>query len=190
MYPFRGRAEIFPYARDGSPAYFGGAQSLAVSAWEFLSLDIASPYTYAERKALARDRYDYWRTNDFSGSSPLPKPDTRIAAFAGGSLQSDFPESGYASPPPAAVLPAIPNETPSTVSTQVVMTRNRHKNIALTLGLSLMLLSVGTQVVCSQVFSLDNLYVEGIHNTAYGSFGLGAVTALAGILFNPIPDKR
>jgi hypothetical protein len=178
VYPFRGRAEVFPYGRD-TIAYFGGAQLLAVEQGESLSLDVSSPYTYAERKALGREKSDYWRRNDFSGRSPLPIPDTGIA------YNDTVPVYGS---PPFFQPPAASG--PRTVPEQLVIARNRQKNIALTMGLVLILGSLGVQEVSSRVGTAGNSTAENLYNGAYATLGLGVVTTLAGIMFRPLPSAR
>jgi hypothetical protein len=175
VYPFRGRAEVFPYGRDAI-AYFGGAQLLAVEQGESLSLDVSPPYTYAERKALGREKSDYWRSSDFSGLSPLPMPDTGIA------YNDAVP--AYIPPFPAPVADAV--QGPRTVSEQMVISRNRQKNFALSMGLVLMMGSLGIQEVSSRVGTADNRTAENFYNAAYSTLGLGVVTTLAGILFSPL----
>jgi hypothetical protein len=176
LYPFRGRAEVFPYGRD-SVAYFGGAQLIAVEQGESLSFDVSPPYTYAERKALAREKADYWRNSNFSGRAPLPMPDTGIA----------YNDAVPAYTPPFSAPAADAVQGSGTVSEQMVISRNRQKNIMLTMGLVLILGSLGVQEVTSRIGTADNNTANYLYNGAYATLGLGVATSLAGILFNPLP---
>jgi hypothetical protein len=184
VYAFRGGAEVFPYGRDGSDAFFGGARLLSVGAGESLSLDVAPPYTYAERKPLDRELSGYWMENNFSGSSPLPMPDTRITETEEAPVPVYLPAPPFS--PPASVTAPAPNLGPVEPAVpQQSVTGNRRKNFVLALGLSLIAGSVGVQVVSHQQALSGNKTAELFYNGAYGTLGVGAVITLAGIIFNP-----
>ena len=186
---FRGRADIYQYGRDGANINFGGAQFLTVANRESLKIDINPPYTYAERKSLDRDMLVYWNEHNFSGSSPLPMPDTEIA----GLIETPPVYVPSPEPPLPAQIQAADSALvfqPGTVQEKIVRARSRQKNIVLIAGLTLTLGSFGAQLITSGY----DLSVEGtarnIHKTAYATLGLGALITLAGILYSPLPPHE
>ena len=190
VYPFRGGAVVFPYGRDGAIAYFGGAQSLAVGVRESLSVDVTSPFTYAEKKVLGREVQDYWRNNNFKGSSPLSMPDTGIAAEITEQAPPLFTSIDNCAPVPGVMANEAPVDIIRTVPEQYVITRNRTKNLALAIGLSLIVGSVGVQMIASQFDTAANSSAKNLYDGAYATLGLGIATSTAGILFNPLASRR
>ena len=177
LYVFRGGAELFPYGRGGTSAYFGGGQSLTVGAGECLSLDISSSYTFAERTTVNRDIQDYWKLHYFEGSPPQPMPDTAIAG-----LLQDLPASPADEDTAVKYVPIVPSggeKQPATIN-------NRGKNICLAVGLAL---TVGSVVVQGVSFFQYEKYSERKYRDlfywAYPSLGVGLITTLAGIIYNP-----
>ena len=185
VYALRGNAEIYPYGRDGLSAYFGGAQALALNSGESLTFDVSPPYTYAERKSLDSELIYYWRSNNFTGTSPLPMPETGIADV------TESPVIVYLAPPPAQTVTSAATQAtaPRTIPEQIVITRNRQKNLALAIGLSLTLGSVGAQLIANQFDTSTNTAADKVYTAAYATLGLGVAVTLAGILFSPLPSR-
>ena len=184
IYAFRGGTEVFPYRNMGIIANFGGAQSLTAGDGEILSLDVSSSYTFAERKPMDRDILAYWRLHNFTGPSPLPMPNTEIVLAEPAAPQ---PAAGTeASQPP--VITASAYVPPPTIVYQQVPSRtlNRKKNVCLIIGLSLTASSLAAQAVTNFVFDIENDPIpRNIYMGAYGTLGLGLVSTLVGIIFNP-----
>jgi len=184
VYVFRGRAEIFPYGRSGTSAYFGGAPSLALDVRECLSLDISPSYTFSEKTAISRDIVNYWGVHYIAGSPPQPLPDTVIAA--------DIPEFSSVSEqvlvqPPATVISYTPIDP---VDQKRPASINRSKNICLATGLVLTAGALGAQGFFHYKYSdhAEQKY-RNLFDFTYPVLAAGLITTLVGIVYNP-PSSR
>jgi len=168
---FRGSADISPYGR-GSQAYFGGVQKLSLGAGESLALDISSSYTFAERKPLDSDSIDYWTLHNFSGQAiPVSPP----------------PGTAQATPVLSAQAEAGTFDLAGSADRKTaVNTSGGSKNVILALGLFLTVTSVVVQAASFHIFNApNNDTARIIYNTGYIPLGLGVLTTLTGILYNP-----
>jgi hypothetical protein len=178
VYDFRGGAEVFSYGKGG--AYFGAAQTVSVKEGECLSVDISSSYTFAERKPLEGSVIDYWSRHNFTGVPPLPLPSVAIG-----------------SPPVPAIL-----ETPEIPEPEIVVTPvrdlipppapaapfkgYRNKNIILALGAFLTAAAIGVQAGAYTQFDTEkDEFARNLHTAAYVPMGLGILTIVGGIIYNP-----
>jgi len=188
LHAFSGDVDVFPYGRGGPQPYFGEAQTLSVAEGESLLLDVSSAFTFAEKKPLSHETLNYWTLHDFAGSPPLPMPATGIAI---GSPPSEVePEVDVpAAPVPAeAVVHPVP-EAPRRHLPQTI--NNRAKNTGLALGLVLAFAAVATQGVTYHMYDVHNDRTANIvFNAAYVPLGVGLITALGGLLYNPSSGKR
>ena len=177
VYAFWGSAEIFPYGKEGSPAQFGGLQSLAVGEWESLSLDISPSYTFAEKTPVGAEIVSYWTLHNFSGTPPGYMPSTTIAEPGGA------PAPVQSSPLAGTDAPIEPNLQTQARPDAV---KNRGKNMALAMGIALTVSSVAVQGICFSQFDTSRWEAARLYfPMAYGTLGLGLITTLVGILGNP-----
>ena len=195
LHAFSGKAEVFPYGKTGPQPYFGGAQTLSVEEGESLSLDISSAYTFAEKKPISEDTLYYWQYYKFEGPSPLPMPDVSLASAA--------PEEPvYAAPPPPPATPPPPVEATSIVvpyepdfgqdqMQQPVFTKNKTKTVCLAVGLALTFAAAAAQGFTYYKYDINtNRTANTIFTAAQIPLGVGIITTLGGILYNPPPAKR
>ena len=215
IHAFRGSAEVFPYGRGGPQPYFGGAQVVKAEEGESLTLDISSAYTFAEKKSLNMDLADYWRTNNFNGPSPLPMPFTIISG--GVPAVAVAPVVPIAPPVPAPA--ALPEPAAPTVSSvfsepaepevdvaqqtapsvfvsfdtlgQKPSVNQRTKNISIGIGLALTFISAvaGGYTYAKYDVSKDST-ANNIFTAAQIPFGVGIITTLGGLLYNPSSSRK
>ncbi|MCL2472623.1 MAG: FecR family protein [Treponema sp.] len=201
---FRGSAEVSPYGKGGTQIYSGGGRALSVGEGESLSLDISSSYTYAERNTLDKVVMDYWNVHNFTGVPPVNVIDAAIAlspSDAPFSAGSGSQQSGSSSSPAAdnrdnssaknssvsgsAAASGFNIAEITNQGTQVHKIGSS-KNRILAFGLFLTVTSVAIQAVSFHIYNaLDNSAARTMYNTAYMPLGLGILTTLTGILYNP-----
>ena len=179
VYAFRGSAEVFPFGSGENQAFFGNANVLTVEEGECLSLDVSSDQTFAEKKPLDRDIVAYWTTHNFSGSSPMQMPDTKI-------VMKEAPVEIRE----VEVIVGVPQPEPFKIlGEQPPMPSNRGKNITLGIGLFLSAASAITQVVTHPQFGLipepNKEIARNVFNAAYVPLAMGAVATLWAIFYNP-----
>jgi len=185
VYVFRGCAEIFPYGRGGTSAYFGGAQSMVLEARECLSLDISSSYTFTEKSALSRDITNYWSAHYFSGSPPQSIPDPVMA----GALPEFSAFDGSASGLPQAkdtAITYVPVDHAGSGQNQPATINNRGKSICLAVGLVLTVGAIAAQgVFHNQYVNQGDKKLRDLFVFTYPVLGTGLITTMVGILYNP-----
>ena len=172
---FGGSAEVFPHG-------IGAAQALAVEEGESLFLDMSTAHLFVERGPLRSDIVAYWNFRDPAAFPPAPDiPEIPAAPIA--VIVEEIPE--------VTVLPVFQIRPEPSVPEPVV-TRNRGRGL-LWLGLGLMVGSVAIQGAARHapdVFPGDSIDVNMVRYGAYGSFGLGALISLVGILRTPTSSAR
>ena len=179
IYAFHGSADIYPYGREGVAAYFGGAPSIAVAGWESLRLDIASSYTYADKKPMETDIVNYWRLHNFSGTPPGVMPLTSI-----NEPMSLSPVTPLRTSDP--VIMYIPVEQTSAPQKTPSVRSNAGKNLLLSIGFGLTTTSVVAREIAYTRFDTGNdSTARMVHGGSLPTLGLGLVLTLAGILYNP-----
>jgi hypothetical protein len=175
LYDFSGNAEVFPFPSGGSPVQAGEVQSIAVREKEALFLEIASPVIFTERKALHKDIIDFWRHHNFSGIPPLAMPSVTLPEIAGGA----------GSEAPAAIPEPAVQDNPFSSQDYLALSRARTvKNAVLVTGLVLTAASVAAQGAAYSNTG-DHDFARNVFTAAYAPLGVGILTILAGILYNP-----
>jgi hypothetical protein len=185
VYSFRGSAEVYPYGKEGTAAYFGGAKALTMEQGEILALDVSSPYTFAEKGSVSGEIADYWKFHNFTGFPPRPMPNTTIAALT--PENNAFAESLTETSLTAVSKPMVeffPPE-PTRPYEPPVVPNNRLKNVTMGLGLVLTLSSLIAQGVFYFNFDVNKEDYRRLHLAMYIPLSLGLVTTLTGILMNP-----
>ena len=186
VHAFRGRAEIFPYGRGSTPAYFGGAESLALGTMESLSLDISSSYTFTEKTSLGREYFDYWKLPYFNNSQLLSAPNTALVQV--------LPETPDSAVPQSASAPQVIRETekiyipvdPIGGEKRYSVVNNRSKNVCLAIGFALTLGSAAAQSIFH--YRYDNYGEKKDRDMFYiasSGLGTGLIITLTGIMYNP-----
>jgi hypothetical protein len=142
-------------------------------------MEVASPMIFIERKALEKDIIDFWNYHNFSGSPPLAMPPVSLPDIPGGPV----------------VVPIAPAEVPATAASDrpllspdypVLVRARQVKNAALVTGLILTAASVAAQGVAYSRFDTGNdAFARNIFTASYGSMGVGLITVLTGLLYNP-----
>ena len=166
---FGGSAEVFPHG-------MGAAQMLAIEEGESLLLDMSAAHLFVESGPLRNEIVEYWRFRTpaaFPPAEVIGIPD--IATI-------DTPVALVEDVPAVSALPVF-EIRPEPTAPQPVVNANRGRGL-LWLGLGLMVASVAVQGVAHhmpEVFP-NNDIADMVHLGAYGSFGLGALISLAGIL--------
>jgi len=212
VHAFRGAAEVFPYGRGGLQPNFGGAQALSVGEGESLFLDISSSFTFAEKTPISAQIAEYWMINNFKGASPVTMPSTGIAIAP---VPAEVPapviiyvtqpaepapaaasESAPASPPPPAqtatavsydpsYLPEADSYAPSRTS------YNRKKTTGIIIGLAMTFAAAAVQGITYGAFDVQtNRNANTIFTAAHIPLGVGMLTTLGSILYNPSPGKK
>jgi len=187
VYVFRGSAEVFPYGRGGSSAYFGSAQSLTLEARECLSLDISSSYTFAEKTALSREIINYWGTHYFTGSPPVALNVPSIFEFMPdySIFEGDIP------PVKESMISYIPVDQAEGGKKQAPLINNRGKNVCLAVGLVLSVAAVTAQGVFHyQYIETGDKKYRDLFSFTYPVLATGLITTLAGILYNPSSARK
>jgi hypothetical protein len=187
LYTFRGIAEVFPFGKGGTTAYFGSYSALGVTDGWSISIDVSSSLSFAERKPLDGDIKDYWRRHNFAGIPPQTGPSTLIAeapVLAGVSPTTViYVQVPSADLPVAPAVPAAPINAPQGERRIV---GNASKQICLFLGMFLMLGSVGVQGYSYFLYDIYNDdFAKTLYRASYPTLGLGAVLILIGTLYNP-----
>ena len=212
FHAFRGKADVFPYGRGGSQPYFSGAQTVNVKEGESLALDISSSYTFVEKKPISDETLNYWMINGFAGASPLPAPAAKIET-----VQEAPVELTVAAPPPlpaqapiltvtpvapaAPITPVIPVAPvaievfqPEEITPQHLPSKtsfNRVKTTSLVIGLAMTFAAVAVQGFTYYKYDVYNdRTANTVFNTMHIPLGVGILTTLGGILYNPSPGKR
>ena len=193
LYVFRGSAEVSPYGKGGTSPGFGAAQALSLGNRESLSLDVSSSYTYAEKKSVEAGIVDYWRLHNFAGIPPVSAaPDTALNLLQDSTPGKQEELSGAVSGSagqdqgPVQVQADTVNFPPPGEQGAADITRGSSKNTILALGLFLTVASVIVQGASYHVFDAPNSHGGRIfYNAAYVPLGLGLLTTLTGILYNP-----
>ena len=165
----RGSAEIYPYGMGASSPFFGGVNVVDINEGECFSLDISSFHTVAEKKPIDRDTLIYWRFYKFSALPPIFVPRSRV--------EIEIPDLV---------------STPIQPVTQINVVRsfesgNKTRNIILGIGLALTASAVATQVIThpQREFISNADLSRNLYNIAYVPMGLGLISLLGGILYNP-----
>jgi len=187
LHAFRGSAEVFPYGRGGPQPNFGGAQTLSVREGESLSLDISSSYTFAEKSLISDETLDYWMIYNFAGFAPLPMPITDIStgpeitiSLAPAPLQTRPIETRIAIPYQQEEAGKVPG-----------VTNNKTRNVCLAIGLALTVAGAAAQGVTYYMYDIDsNRTANNIFKASQIPLGVGLITTLGGLLYNPSPGKR
>jgi len=158
---FGGGAEVFPHG-------IGGAQALSVEEGESILLDMSTAHLFVERGPLRTEIIGYWNFRSPAAFPPI-MPDIEAAVVE--------------AEPEVSLLPVFEIIVPE--PPEPVVTRYRGRGL-LWLGLGLMVASVAVQGLARHmpdVFPHDSADI--VHNSAYGSFGLGALISITGILRTP-----
>ena len=177
---FRGSADVSPYGRGGGQAYFGGAQKLSLGEGESLTLDISSSFTFAEKKVLDSGIVDYWTLHTFSAAAQVSPPQ-------GAPQVLSTPGASASGPTEAGSVDFSGQADRGAAS----YTSGASKNVILALGLFLTVTSALVQGASFHIFDApNNDAARTIYNAAYVPLGLGVLTTLTGILYNPSSSKR
>ena len=198
IHAFRGSAELFPYGRGGPQPYFGSAQTMRTEEGESLTLDISSSHTFAEKKPISHETLSYWMLYNFAGFSPLPMPITGIMPAPVEEVElalepAPLPQQPQPSPPlpVEASTIVIPFEQQEETTPHLpTVTNNRTKNVCLALGLVLTFAAAATQGITYHMYDINtNRTANNIFTAAQIPLGVGILTTLGGILYNPSPGK-
>lgn len=187
LYAFRGGAGVTPF--DPSLGVPGGTLSglpIMVYGGESLSLEVQAPLILAERSALGEGIFHYWTGHNFEGRSPGAMPETALALPADEAPVPEPEKNGENSARIAAAAEAE-KSPPFSLSAEAVYTRTRRvKNITMGVGLALVAAGAAVQGF-SHYYGGGGDFVRNLYTVGYGSLGMGLVTLLAGMLYNPAP---
>ena len=174
VYCFSGYAELIPYTPEGA----NDALPLSINAGEYISYQIRTSFSYAERKAVDENILDYWARNQFKGASSLRMPRTDLPSFG-----PPEPETRIEWVPQIEYVPVMPDYDP-------YIKANRGKNIALIVGI--LGIAAGITVHFLPVAELDQSFPfdVGVNMSfrdvgTYASFGIGGISLLISLFINP-----
>ena len=181
FYAFRGSAEVFPY---GMEAYSGNVNAISVTEGESLFMDISSYHKFAEKRPIDKGILAYWNFYNFTGSSPGSMPNTEIVM----EQKTDEKEEGTS----AAVASFVQPDPLKSFDTSPPVSY-RGKNIILGIGIFLTASAALTQVITHPQFGLfpkDKADItKNVFNAAYVPLGMGVLTTIGGIIYNPAKRK-
>jgi hypothetical protein len=181
LYAFRGGGALSPF----NPS--GGALSnppIMVRGGEYLFLEVQTPLVLTERGPLEEGIFRYWVDHHFEGKGPAVMPETTLALPASG--EAEKTEENLAD---IAAAAKAETETGMDLSFPLPDTYSRAKRIKnITLGLGIFLTAAGAAMQgFSHYYSSGNTggFAGNLHTIGYGPLGMGLVTLLAGMLYNP-----
>jgi hypothetical protein len=172
VHGFGGSGELIPLIQEG----FADITRLPVGSGESLTLEFHTPFSYVERRPLARDMVQYWNARAFSGGAPLPVPKDS-SAVSMPELESS-PDGNLTRPP--VIEPDFPKGQAAS-GLQI-----KRKNFGIAAGL--LLVAAGTAMNGLGVFGTD-LFDKKTRDiltySGYAPIGMGSLILLITLCYNP-----
>jgi hypothetical protein len=175
VYSFQGSAELILYnAEEILPQPADTLRPhIRINENEALMIEIASPYSFIERKPLEDEILTYWNIHNFKGEAPAAMPEIALPL------------------PPPHVTPIIhdpvpeigPLNTPPDYSSFIKA--NRRKNTILIIGAALTLAGAALEGYAAYSLSTGNNNMRMFIPLSAVPLGLGIATTIGGILYNP-----
>ncbi|MDR2094604.1 MAG: hypothetical protein LBP76_03695 [Treponema sp.] len=173
VYSFHGSAELIFYTIDGIPSQAADTFRpwIQINENETLTVEIASPLSFIERKPLEDEILTYWKVHNFKGEAPVAMPEI--------SFPPPLITPVIADPVPAREpLPAPPDYSS-------FIKASRKKNTALIIGAVLTLAGAGLGGYAAYSVSTGNNDMRIYIPISAIPLGIGIVATIGGILYNP-----